>query len=490
MTFTGCTKSGSPTPSDLNIHLVPINLSLDPHKMEDAYSMMVVLQIHRGLLRYTPSGDVAPDLAEKWSESPDHKTYTLMLRPAQFSDGSPIEAVNVQMSFARLFFSGSAMGADVDYIEGASEFRKSEDISKLGIKVKSPTEIEFRLRHPSALFLKHLATADCAVLPIKNFKQNLTFDSSTPYSGPYKVVTKDNEHGVVIEKWRDDKLQSLNPPKRIHFNLTDSSPVDLAVKGKTDTLDHDPVSEDELKKLLSLGWVESATELISECYLIMNPKKVSKEIRQAIFSAINQKDIAELLGSKFSPAYGAIPRGLPGELSEYDIKTLRQEKRAKGQINIEYDPDTYIHAKIIPYIKGRLEAVGISVNLVPLTKRKFLEKVFASDCEVCIGRKGLDYPDGYAVLTYFKSGYPGNYFYVNDSSIDSLINEAARVLEKEQREALYKEIQKKVLAQYTLVPLTFGSQASGLWSNRIKKVPPHVMGYHMLPFETIEMKGE
>jgi ABC-type oligopeptide transport system substrate-binding subunit len=189
MMISGCTKKEAIPPSQLNIHFPPVSLNLDPHKMEDAFSMTVVLQIHRGLLRYTPSGDVAPDLAKKWSDSTDHKTYTFKLSDAHFSDGSPVTAKNVQMSFARLFYSGAAMGADLDYIDGAAEFKKTGDIEKLGIRESSPNEIVFHLGHPSALFLKHLAVADCAILPLTDFKQELAFDANTPYAGPYKVIS-------------------------------------------------------------------------------------------------------------------------------------------------------------------------------------------------------------------------------------------------------------------------------------------------------------
>ncbi len=486
----GCTKEQKVTSTkELNISFPPINLNLDPHKMEDAYSMTIVLQIFRGLLRYTPSTDLAPDIAEKWTESPDHKTFTFKLRDdARFSDGTPIDAINVQMSFARLFHLGAAMGADIDYISGASEFRKTGDISKLGIKIKSPKEVEFELSHPSALFLKHIAVVDCAILPIKNYKDALRFDSATPYSGPYKITSID-KNGATAEKWRKDDLDSKNSPQKLKFSLSEMAPIEQALTEKTDSLDHDPITKEEREKLAKLGWKETATELIAETYIVMNPKKVDKKLRQKLFSTIDQNELSKLLDPKFQPAFGAIPRGLPGELKEVDIKSLRvTDTNLKGKIKLEFDPKNEVHSKLHPFLKKKWEEAGISVELVPLSKRELLEKIFSSQCEVCIGQKGLDYPDGYSVLTYFKSGYPANYFYVHSSEIDSLVNESARILEKESRESHYQEIQKKILAEYTLIPLVFGSNASGMWSSKIEKIPPHVMGIHMLPFEIIEMR--
>lgn len=490
MLTSGCTKLSNNQANDLlNIHFPVVSLNLDPHKMEDAYSMTVVLQLHRGLLRYTPSGDVLPDLASEWKESADHKTYNLILKDTTFSDGSKLEALNVQMTFARLFASGAAMGADIDYIAGAAEFRKSGDLSKLGIKIKSPKEIEFQLTHPSALFLKHLAVADCAILPLKNFKDEIVFSEKSAFSGPYKVKSISIETGLLVEKWRPDPLDSKSPPRMVHFVMSNKMPSELAKAGETDSLDHDPIFDDLKKDLISQGWTETATELIAETYLILSPKKVSAEVRKVLFSAVDQVAVAKLLGSKYIPAFGAIPRGLPGELSEADMNGLKEKsKPVKAEINLEYDPESKTHQKLYPYLKQVWEKAGIKVTLKPLSKKDLLDKLFSSQCEVCIGQKGLDYPDGFSVLTYFKSGYPSNYFHVNDPAIDKLINEAGKILDRTERENTYREIQRKVLSQHTLVPLAFGSEASGLFSSKIKTVPPHVMGLHMLPFETIEMK--
>lgn len=492
MVASGCTNSTqTKSENTINIHFPMVSLNLDPHKMEDAFSMAVVLQIHRGLLRYTPSGDVAPDLAETWKESPDHKSYNLKLRPSTFSNGVKIEAKHVQMSFARLFSIGAAIGADLDYIEGVSEFRKTGDLSKLGIKVISPSEIEFRLKHSSALFLKHLAVADCAVLPLDSYKDEIQFNEKTGFSGPYKVSKFDSETGVTLEKWRSDGLDSKNPPKKIHFFPSARTPIDLAKSGETDSLDHDVVPNDIKMLLLSTGWKETATELIAETYLILSPKKVSDEIRKALFSSVDQNEIAKFLGEKYVPAYGAIPRGVPGELSANDMTALKGKaaKSTKGTIHLEFDPDNKAHQKLQKYLKETWEKIGISVKLAPLAKKELLKKLFSSECEVCLGQKGLDYPDGYSVLTYFKSGYPSNYFHINDAAIDKLIDDAGTILSREEREKTYAEIQRKVLAKNTLIPLAFGSEASGLWSGKIKSVPPHAMGIHMLPFETIELSG-
>lgn len=98
-----CTKQKTDADKALRIHLPVVNLNLDPQKMEDAYSMAVITQIHRGLLRYNTTGDIRADLAESWTESPDRLIYKFRLRKSNFSDGTPITAKHVQMTFARMW---------------------------------------------------------------------------------------------------------------------------------------------------------------------------------------------------------------------------------------------------------------------------------------------------------------------------------------------------------------------------------------------------
>lgn len=482
-----CTSKNSTSPNErLSVHFPAVHLLLDPHKMEDLFSMVVVGQIHRGLLRYSPSGDVVPDLAKEWVESSDHKVYTFKLREAKFSNGQQIEARHVVMSFARIFATGAAIGADIDYIEGAPEFKRTLDLVKLGIRALSPTVVEFRLRHPSALFLKHLSVVDCAVMPLKSFNEPITFNSTTGYAGPYKVASIDEEGTVTIERWRDDALQSKSPPKVIRFTPSSRTPIDLARAGATDTLDHDSVSAVERDELLKAGWTETPTELIGETYVILNPAHVTKELRTALVAAISPDEAARVLGPKYVPAWGAIPRGVQGEMraEDYPKSSL---KKIKGTINLEYISSNPVHVKLQSFLRAKWEEIGVKVNVKPMEKRTQLERVFGSQCEVCIGQKALDYADGYSVLTYFKSEIPANYFHVKSKAIDAMIDAAGMILDRSERESRYREVQKAILNEQTFIPVAFGTEASGLWGPKVKSVPPHVIGFHMLPFEGIEM---
>ena len=486
-----CTQNRSEQ-TNLKIHFPAYKFVLDPHKMEDLYSMAVVTQIYRGLLRYNASGDVVPDLAESWTQSADQKAYRFTLKTSTFSDGSPITATNVQMSFARIFFVGSTIGADIDYIEGTTKFRETKNIDDLGIKVVAPNIIEFRLSRPSAILLIQLAVTDCAVLPLKKFDEVLDFSAKGIFSGPYKISKSLDQTGLTIEKWRTDALDSKNPPKTVSYIVNDNNPVTLAMEGVTDTLDHDKVTESEKADLLKKGWAATPTELTGEAFVVLNPNTISKELRAYLYSVIDSKELVQKLGGKMlSAAYGIIPKGLHGELEEFQITELKNNKSYNGAsatIELEYEKTSDIEQKIVEFLKIKWQHPKINLKIVPLSKSEKLGRMFQKKSQAVVGRKSVDYPDGYSVLTYFKGNYESNYFQVNDPEVDAALLSVVQIFDKKQRENAYKEIQKKILRHYTVVPLFFGSEASGLWSEKVLSVPSHSMGYHTLPVESIEMR--
>ena len=499
MVITTCGGIASASPSQtqtLRVSHPKVGIVLDPHKMEDAFSMAVVLQLYRGLMRYTPQGESRPDLAESWTESTDHLRYVFKLKDANFSNGKPITAKNVQMSIARIFFLGASMGADLDYITGVDGFRKSGDIGMLGVKPLSDSEIEFRLNKPSALFLKHLAVVDCAVLPIENYKEELAISPASAFSGPYKLKKPLGDTGLELEKWRADPFDSANPPANIQILLSDEQPEALARQGKTDSLDHERVAADSFTEFTKAGWKSTATEIIAESFVILNPKKIAPELRQFLFARVDSKELVRRIGAnEFRPAFGLIPTGIAGELREKECAELLRDPRAKVELSkpahleVEYDIGNAIHEKIVGYLSEVWKTPNLDIQFKGLSRKEKLARMFGKESQACIGLKLLDYPDGFSVLTYFKSGYPGNYFHVENAAIDSSINNLVNVFDESKRLSLYRDIQNSVLKQHTVVPLFFGTQASGLWGPKVKSVPSHPMGFHTLPYEMVEMKS-
>ena len=487
----GCTQRKDST-NEIRVHLPSVNFKVDPQKMEDAYSMLIVSQLYRGLLRFNPTGNVVPSLAESWTESSDRLSYRFKIKAATFSDGTPITAKHVQQTFARLFYVGAGMSADLDYIKGVDEFLKTHDVSKLGVKVISAREVEFQLAQPSALFLKQIAVADCSILPLESFDSTLADGASGVFSGPYRIASMKPGY-FELSKWRKDEFDSALPPDRIEFFASEENPIALAAVGKTDSLDRDPVTPAQAAKLTASGWGMVPTELTGESFVILNPTHLSPDLREYLFKKLDPDTLVEKLGEvQFKPAFGLIPNGFQGTLAKSETEGLRDSKAVyrgkKTAFTLDFDPASEWEQRAAEYLKTLWSTDRITVTLNPLSKGAKLQRMFSKTSEAVLGQKGIDYPDGFSVLTYFKGKYDSNYFHVDDPLIDREIAGVLRNFDSRSRSAKYKAIQKAVLAHHTIVPLFFGSHASGFWSNRVRSAPSHPMGYHTMAFESIEMR--
>src|SRR5260221_7289783 len=79
--------------------------TLDPIKTVYAPDIMIQGMMFARLLHANADrSDVGPGLAETWEISDDGKTYIFHLRPAKFSDGTPLTATDVAFSYNRMRF--------------------------------------------------------------------------------------------------------------------------------------------------------------------------------------------------------------------------------------------------------------------------------------------------------------------------------------------------------------------------------------------------
>ena len=129
----------------------------DPGRLDvHAESPLVVQQatagIYSGLLQYDPDdpSKIIGDLAEKWTASPDGKTYTFHLRKnVKWHDGQPFSSADVKASFDRLLnpeFKSPKCGAALKPMVAS-------------VEAVDPNTVEFKLKFAAAPFVPSVASA-------------------------------------------------------------------------------------------------------------------------------------------------------------------------------------------------------------------------------------------------------------------------------------------------------------------------------------------
>lgn len=401
--LTGCSPRKLRGDKNLNLH-IPVRLThLDPHKMEDAYSMLANIQIYRGLFRFLGNGELKPDLIHNYEINKERTKYIFHLKKdAKFSNGDDITSNNVLHSLARIYFLGSSIGADLDYITGLQLFKKTKNIDDLGIKVIDDKTFSITLLHPTNIFIKHLATADCAILPIRDFK---TTQLPLIFSGPYQISSTGPDF-LEISKWRKDDFDSKSPPLKIRFFFTEDSVQSLVDRNQTDWIVFDHISQKTKDQLKIRGWFHTSGELSLENFLIINPEYYDLATRKKLYSIIYPMNLIDKIPFEgLERAYGLIPPIFNGFLTKNESESIwdltKNISSAPKELIIEYNSDVEITTKTAMILSEELIKNGLKVKLIPLKAEALLEIMFAKKGHIILGRKGIDYPDSISILNGF-----------------------------------------------------------------------------------------
>lgn len=149
---------GNNKASEKNITFsIPTDVAtLDPTIVTDQYSYNVIGNVEEGATRVDKNGDTALALAKSITSSSDGLTYTITLKPnLKWSNGDPLTAQDFAYAWRRAV--DPKVGSEYAYLMGAIE--NANDISagkldqsKLGVEVKSDTQLTVKLSSPTPYF--------------------------------------------------------------------------------------------------------------------------------------------------------------------------------------------------------------------------------------------------------------------------------------------------------------------------------------------------
>src|SRR4051812_25492747 len=132
---------------------------LDPHVVTGVQEHKIITALLEGLVTYSPTGEIAPGVAEHWTISDDGLVYTFHLRDnAKWSNGEPLTSQDFVSSFKRILTPslGSEYSYKLFHLVGAEEFNtgKLTDFSKVGARAIDARTLELTLKHRTPFLLE------------------------------------------------------------------------------------------------------------------------------------------------------------------------------------------------------------------------------------------------------------------------------------------------------------------------------------------------
>lgn len=282
--------------------------------------------VYSGLTKATPSGDLAPDLADSWTVSPDGITYTFNLKKnIYFQDGTPVTADDV------IFTVQKAEDPDL---------HSPEEANWSGVKANkiSDSEVQFVLPKPYAPFIQNTIMG---ILP-KHIWQNVSDDefAFSDYninpigSGPYEISSiKRDSDGLPdyyvlkpFSRYVGGKAYISNIIIRFYTNENDL--VNALEDGEITSASS--ISPDEATILQGQGVRLETAPLPRVFGVFFNqnsaPVLANIEVRQALNIAVDRNNIIKEVLDNYG---SAIDGPLPSDIYYQDLNSTSSNESAQ-----------------------------------------------------------------------------------------------------------------------------------------------------------------
>lgn len=442
---------------------------MDPAQKYDFSIRTIQQATYDALLKY--EGDpveLKPWLATSWTVNDDATVWTFKLDPrAKFQNGDPVDAAAVKASFERTLKLNK--GPAWMY----TDFLKPENIS-----AEDPQTLRFTLSRPYAAFL--------SLLPwwyVVNVKQAMANEHNGDYgqqwltdhtagSGPYRVKRVEPNSLYELEAW-DGYWKGWPQPEKarlggiIYRVITENSSRRAALaRGEIDIAGSlSPEDLDQLESVKGVKIGRKAGTGMGGFGLKFNTqgKYMSDlNLRRALAYAFDYDSLlkiyngrARLMDSPFPPSvkgHVAVP-DMPRRDMDKARAYLAKSKWPQGGIELEY---VYVQGleeerQMGLLLIDNLKPLNITIRMVPLTwpnmvargaKAETSPDIFASFSTTM----SID-PDPVAYM-YHKGSW-GQYYathFLDDPELFSLIDRARTLPAWSDRQPLYEEIQRRIVA--------------------------------------------
>lgn len=444
---------------------------IDPAVGNDYASSSSLLNLYDSLIFPNAQGGVDPWLAESWTISEDGKTYTFKLRQdVKFHDGTPLKASDVVFSYDRL----KNIGEGYAYLVTAGV-----------VSVTAPDDytVEITLEAPTALFLPSLTRL--YVLNEKLVRENTKAEG--PYgengdyakewlqtndagSGAYKVKEFPLEQYLLMEKNTDWwGTFADNAPDEVRFiGTTEAVTVRSLMEKKELEISDQWQSFEAYEALEKIQDVDIAVlpSMTTFYYMVNNKKAPTDDVhcRRAMSYAFDYDAAVSLEWPGTKQTVGPIPASLAGHddsIVPYkrDLDKAKEElaqckyasELDKYPIELHWVAEVPDEEKWALLFQSNMAEIGMKVEITKVPWLSMVENTSKLETSPSIATiyVSSDLPEaGLMLKQKYHSSTNGTWQqneWLQDSALDSAIDEALATLDDAERYAKYSAIQKQLV---------------------------------------------
>lgn len=483
------------TAQTINVALNADIRSTNPGVNRDDNTDAVVLHMVEGLVGYRENGAVAPLLAEKVTTSADGLTYTFTLRKGvKFHNGAELTSADVIWNWTR-------------YMDPKTDWRcRSEFDGRIGMKVTGvsapdSSTVVMTLEKPSALFLDTMARTDCAMVAIihkDSLKPDGSFDRPIG-TGPFMLGDWRRGEFVSLKRFEGyvsppgDKRDGYVGRKRAlvpevkFLAIADGATVKAGlISGALHVADIPDADMPEMRKVPNLQ-VLGAPSATKHALLLQSrdPLLGDVRMRQAIAAALDLDELVaqasnELGTTNNSAVYVSSPYYSEVQRQRYRhdparVKTLLAEAGYKSQTIrlIANKRSTVPSFPVAIMAQAMLQAAGINSEIEVLEWATQLDRYSKGNYQMMSFSYSarIDPAQSYNQFSGPKDTYPSKAW--DSRRADELIEKATITADEGERQKLFDELHKLMLADAPLIFL-YNQVDTAVVSKRLQGFAPWV----------------
>ena len=467
-----------PRPSNADVVIAAgAPLSWDPAAISDSESAQLLSQVFEGLTVLDASATLRPALAESWVVEDQGTRVVFTLRDGlTFSDGSPLDAMDVRRSWLRVLDPArpSPLASLLDDVVGAAAYARGEgEADEVGIHADGRT-LSIDLARPASHFPAVAAVPSLAVVPesMDALARGPRGDTTFVATGAY--LPDGGEPGEL--RLRANPAYWAGPPPLQHISVVTDlggrSEVDVFEDGTVDWTRISPLDASWIRYDPALGpQLRQADEMMVEMLGFDTTRLPFDDprVRRAVSMAVDWQRLAahDPAGSDATSIVppGVEARGEPEGRLPYDPAAARAELAAAGYPGGAGFPSVSLATYGVgpaAAIAGELEReLGIDVTVEERAFGDHSARLDADTPALWTLAWSADYPHAHDFLGLLLRGdSSANVGGWANEAYDALIEAAAGTADPGQQAELYAQAQTIVRDEAPLIPLAY----SGSWA--------------------------
>ncbi len=437
---------------------------LDPARFTGLTEWAIAIDIYNGLVQFDEKNAIVPDLAERWSVSPDSRVYTFTLRKGvKFSNGREVVAADFKYSLERIMDPATKSPNTwifEDVIQGATAMMKGETKEISGIRTPDKYTVVITLERPLGHFLSLLTMPQAFILPREEVERWGADYASHPIgTGPFtlaewrrqdRIILRANPNYFAGRPYLDGQEIRIIP--EVSTAEAEFKTGRLDVLGVPDATFTQWVTDPKWKPNIMKGAEMNIYYLGFN--LSLRPFN-DVRVRRAFAYAIPRKQILEaIFNGRGVIAHGPIPPGLPGYNAgiasvPYDPSKAKALLREAGypdglEAELLLTPTTD-NRRLFDVLQASLRGAGVTLKPAFRERAVYFRERRTGTFQIVRADWWADYLDAENFLypLFHSASKPWTGY--SSPKVDQLIDTARATIDPAKRVSLYQQAEKAII---------------------------------------------